>query len=115
MTDELHKVSLIALGGITKPPETEGGQPIKLVYQRVAKGKGNLGNIGRYGYQLRRELPRTDAKTSKQLAQREKLAAGTAAWKKLMISEQIEWKWKARGLKLTGYNLFMREYMKQAK
>ena len=112
MTKPLHELSTLVTGKLTKPGAEPTSEPIKLVYQRVAKNKGNLGNIGKYGYQLRHETPRNDRKSASQLSGREKLKAATQAWQGLSMSERETWKTKASRLHITGYNLFCSQHMR---
>jgi hypothetical protein len=111
MTDQLHKLSIRVSGKITIKAEGQTGNGEKFVYQRVAKNKGNLGNLGKYGLQLRKELPRNDRKSKSQLDLRKRLAAATAAWKRLTKAQRLIWKKLAAGRRFTGFNLFVSQFI----
>ena len=51
--------------------------------------------------------PRTDP----QQTQRGKMTSGVAAWKALTPPEKEEYNVRAKGFNLSGYNLFLREYL----
>lgn len=107
-----HEISEHVLGGFTVPASNEIESAQKIVYQRVAKGKGNLGSIGKYGLQLRREMPRQDAKSPRQLVLRGRVREATRAWQALELEERAVWKVKADGFHYTGFNLFVQEFLK---
>ena len=50
-------------------------------------------------------------RTETQQANRQKLADGVAAWKVLTPDEKNEYNIKAKGKHMSGYNLFLREYL----
>ena len=112
MTKPLHKLAIRVSGKITIKTEGQTGAGEKYVYQRVAKNKGNLGNLGKYGLQLRKELPRNDRKSPRQLILRERKASGTALWKSLPKSERDRWKGLAANLRMNSFNLFMQHFMR---
>ena len=51
--------------------------------------------------------PRTEA----QQANRQKLADGVVAWKALTPDEKNQYNIKAKGRRMSGYNLFLKEYL----
>ena len=53
----------------------------------------------------------TNPQTELQQANRQKLAAGVLAWQELSEEQKNEYRTKAKNLPLTGFNLFIREYM----
>ena len=50
-------------------------------------------------------------RTEAQQAQRQKYADGVAAWKVLTQEEKNQYNIKAKGKHMSGYNLFLREYL----
>jgi len=53
-------------------------------------------------------------RTAEQQSQRAKLTAGVAAWQALTPEEQAAYDTNAAGLHMSGYNLFLREYLSSA-
>lgn len=99
MTTKAHQLTLAVRGRVGD-----------LVYQRVAKGKGNIETDGHYDLQLRQERPRVDAGSPQQLKTRARIATGTNAYQALTAAERQTWRSRAAKTRLTGYNLFMRDY-----
>jgi len=81
-----------------------------LVYQRVAKGNGNINTPGTYDLQLRQQKAITDAATPAQLAGRARISAATAAYQALSDAERDAYRKRASRSSATGYNLFVREF-----
>jgi hypothetical protein len=46
-----------------------------------------------------------------QITQRNKLAAGVAAWQALSADDKMDYNEKAFGLNMSGYNLFLHDYL----
>lgn len=95
----IHEVTLIVTG------KAEG-----YVYQRVGKGRGNINRPGHHDLQRRAHVIPTDYKTAPQVACRQRLAAATLAWQELPSEDKAAWKKKAKHRKVTGFNLFVRDY-----
>jgi hypothetical protein len=53
----------------------------------------------------------TQTWTQKKQDNWDKFGAGVLAWQVLTQEEKEEWNFKARGLEMYGFNLFLREYM----
>lgn len=102
MSSDPHKITVAVRGKIGP-----------VVYQRVRKGKGNIRTAGHYDLQVRALGTHTDRRSPAQLALRARLAAATAAYKALPPADRATWKTRARKLKATGYNLFVRDYCEQ--
>lgn len=99
-------------GTITEDDPANPGQTIRICYQRVAPGTGNLPGNGTYNRQRRRVVIPTDPKTPAQLARRQKLTTAVAAWRAL--SPQLKATWNTIGAKraLPGYNAFISAHMR---
>lgn len=80
------------------------------VYQRVRKGKGNIRTRGHYDLQLRAKGTWTDRRSPAQIANRRRLAAATQAYQALDDAQKAALKLQAKKLRLTGYNLFVRQF-----
>ena len=65
----------------------------------------------RSGPQTRFQRRQRDILTSKREAQRGAYGAGVEAWRSLSASEKNYWRELAVGKKMTGYNLFMQNYL----
>lgn len=98
-----HEISLI----VTGTAEVDGQRK---VYQRTGKGYGNLNRPGRHDLQLRRHVVPTDYRTEAQVRCRARLAAATAAWQALSEPERESWRTLARKRRMTGFNLFVRDF-----
>ena len=81
-----------------------------IVYQRVRKGRGNIETDGHHDLQIRVKGGFTDARTTAQLQGRARIAAATAAYKALTPAERETWRLAAKGIRGTGYNLFVRDF-----
>lgn len=103
MAKRPHEISLIVTGAA----DVDG---VRRVYQRTAKGYGNLQRPGRWDMQLRKHVIPTDYRTAPQLQCRARLAAATAAWKALAEPERDGWRTLARKRRMTGFNLFVRDF-----
>lgn len=74
------KTSLLITGTLTEQDQTGLTPPEKVVYQRVAKGHGNITMPNTFDLQRRRHVVPADPKTSAQLARRAAFAAAVASW-----------------------------------
>jgi hypothetical protein len=108
---KLHENSLLPIGKITVEVDPLTGLSIPYVYQRVAKGKGNIPLQGPHDLQLRRYVLPAPTVTAKQKQKRTKFRQAVAAWQRLSLTEKAAWNRKAEMLTLSGYNLFIREYL----
>lgn len=109
---KLHEISVLPTGRITVEVDPVTGATVPYVYQRVAKGKGNIPLPGPHDLQLRRHVTPSTGPTPEQAAKRAGFALAVAAWQALTTPEKGEWKNRARAMQVSGYNLFLREYLR---
>jgi len=65
----------------------------------------------RSGSQVRHQRKQKDADSSAQGTQRTKYKKGIAYWYTLTPVEQLDYKTRAKGMNITGFNLFMRDWL----
>ena len=111
MPPKLHQSAILPTGKITVLVDPLTGLSIPYVYQRVAKGKGNIPLPGPHDLQLRRHVLPRPRITAKQKAKRTKFKQAVAAWQRASAAEKDAWRRKAEPLHISGYNLFIREYL----
>ena len=63
----------------------------------------------RFGQQIHIHTPQRVEATESQLAQRYKFGITADAWRGLSDEEKESWNVQARGLKMTGFNLYIKE------
>lgn len=100
---DAHKLCIRITGKVEREGDT-------FVYQRTARGYGNLEQPGRWDMQLRRHVIPTDYQTAPQLACRARLRNATLAWQQLGENDKQHWRNLASQRRLTGFNLFVRDY-----
>ena len=82
------------------------------VFQGCPPEFSNCRDINRPNLMIRRLVIPHDRKTPEQIAHRELFKRAVAAWKALTPAEKAEYKKRAKEEKvITGYNLFMREFL----
>jgi len=59
----------------------------------------------------RRHITPHNPQTGRQQARRSRFAGAVLAWRGLGMETRTEWNRRARGLMMSGYNLFIREYI----
>jgi len=109
-TPRLHDICIVPTGAIRADYDPASPAPEDWVYQRRARGKGNIHREHGPELQLRRKGIRHDRTTSKNAPHRARFTAANAAWQALTESEKDAYRERAASLPLTGYNLWMREY-----
>ncbi|MFB3896960.1 MAG: hypothetical protein ACE14V_11730 [bacterium] len=83
------------------------------------QARGKSGNViyqvvNKTGTQYARKHVMTpDKQTAGQILQRDKLIAANYSWRTLSESEQNKYNNRAKKLQMSGYNLFLSEYMKK--
>lgn len=96
-------VGLLRLGfsrvGLVVPLDPKFG-----IYQRRRGKKGQINVLEKF-------YRPTNPRTVPQQAQRAKMTAAVAAWQSLTGSQQKEYDVKAKGKQMSGFNLFLREYL----
>lgn len=109
-----HEINQLITGELVMHKDPAQPQPEPYVYQRARKGKGNIERLDGIDLQLRRKGQRTDRITSKNAPHRARFAAGHAAWLALTETERNAYRERAGKLPITGYNLWMRDYLHHA-
>lgn len=99
-------------GTITEDDPDHPGQTVRVCYQRVAPGFGNLPGDGTFNRQRRRVVTVTNPRTAKQTAIRQKLTNAVAAWQQLSTSERAHWQTIGARAALPGYNAFIAYHMR---
>ena len=110
MTKLLHDVCILPTGKIRMEHDAHQTGPEDWVYQRRPEGKGNISREFGPELQLRRHGTRTDRLTSKNRQHRERFRLANLAWHEADESRRQAYRYRARNLPLTGYNLWMREW-----
>ena len=113
MKNPVHKVTLAVTGKVHQGYDPLTGKPFKMVYQRVRKGLGNIEQRGRMDLQIRVQPAIRDKQSPAQLQSRARLAAATQAWQTLDEAAQAAWRKRAATIKMTGFNLFVKNYCKE--
>lgn len=108
-----HEVIILPRGKITIVYDRQTGASQTMVYQRVGKGFGNSRRLGSRDLQLRRHVPQQDPRRPLQLAGRRRMAAAIRAYQALDLESRQHYKTRAKGLVMSGYNLFIREFCQQ--
>lgn len=101
-------------GTITEDDPDNPGQTIRVCYQRVAPGLGNLPGDGSYNRQRRRVVTVTNPHSEKQTAIRAKLTNAVAAWQQLSTAEREQWQTIGAHRALPGYNAFIANHMRNS-
>lgn len=99
--------SLTLRGTITECTPADPPACTKVVYQKVAPGKGNLPGTGDYAYQRRRHVIPADPRTPAQVARRATFAAAVTEWQAMTDDQRRAWRAAAAGLAISGYNLYI--------
>ena len=77
--------------------------------------RGKLGNRVYYmrngKIRSRRHVMPSNPRTGKQRERRSRFADAVRVWRGLDADARAPWNWRARGMKMSGYGLFMREFM----
>lgn len=99
-------------GTITEDDPQNPGQTVRVCYQRVKPGLGNVPGDDTRSRQRRRVVTPRDPKTPAQLARRQKMTGAVAAWRQL-TAEQLTY-WRTLGAKrgLPAYNAFIANYLR---
>ena len=89
--------------------------PLRGIYQGRLTGYNQMGRSPwrprkRYFVVMRDYAP-TNPRTVEQQARREAFADGASEWAGLTTEEKAEYNMRAKGRALSGYNLFMSEYL----
>lgn len=82
---------LIVTGTLTETSSTAGGVTERVVYQRVAKGFGNITTKHSFDLQRRRHVVPADPRTQSQVARRGLMAAAVARWKNTPPADRVQW------------------------
>lgn len=107
----LNEINLLVTGRIVEiNPGT--GLPEEIVYQRTSALCPNLPPLAGRPMQRRAYVIPFDPQTPEQLVCRAKFAAGVAAWQSLPINDKIVFNRRASKRNMTGFNLFLKDYMK---
>lgn len=106
-----HKVSILPTGKITIQVDPVTGTSVKYVYQRVAKGKGNIPIPGRHDLQLRRLPQASAAFTLDQMVKRLKFKDAVKTWQECDQQTKKEYNTRAVAMDMSGYNLFISDFM----
>jgi hypothetical protein len=109
----LHQLVLQIRGKVQLVVNPATGETAPYVYQRVAKGLGNIQRPGRHDLQLRRHVPFVDNPTQARLRGRRRIAAAVAAWHNLTEGERQGYRERAMFKHMTGFNLFIKLYCEQ--
>ena len=105
-----HDLCLQITGAINIERQDEPGTFDRKVYQRTRRGAGNIRSRGTRSFQLRAYVKSNPGNTEIQLAGRRRFAAAIAAYQALTPEERAPWVQKAKGAKMTHYNLFLRHF-----
>ena len=99
------RYGLFSFGAYEFGAENEIGRDIDGVYQMRHGVKGPIAVKMRFAL-TREKYPYPD-----RVVLWDKMRAGVAAWKNLTTPEKEVYNIRAKGKRLTGYNLFIKEYM----
>lgn len=81
-------LNMLITGTITEPSPTPDAPPVKVVYQRVSKGLGNIPTAHPYDLQRRAHVIPADPQTPAQMAKRAAFAAAVASWHNATTEER---------------------------
>lgn len=104
--------NLLITGTLQEPDPDHPGQTVRVVYQRVAPGLGNIADHPAGALQRRAHVIPYDPKTPAQVARRQRFAAAVAAWRALDPENRSDWTAAARSRNITPFNAFVSAYMK---
>lgn len=90
---------------LTNPPP--GKSPGRYVYQRTAKGKGNMPLSETHDLQLRAHVIPADPKTPAQLARRAAFAAAVASWHAATAEDRESVRQTAENRGITLFNAWV--------
>jgi hypothetical protein len=102
--------ALLPRGVLTELDPQQPGGTVRVVYQRTARGLGNVPNVPGRVLQRRAYVIPADPRTPIQRALRARLAAATAAWKTLPELDRTAWRALALSRGPTGFMLYVRDY-----
>jgi hypothetical protein len=102
--------AILPRGLLTELDPGAPGGTVRVVYQRTARGLGNVPNVPGRILQRRAYVIPADPRTPMQRLVRARLAAATAAWQALAEPARAEWRSRALTRGPTGYMLFVRDY-----
>lgn len=104
--------SLDARGRITCEPGLPDKPLALYVYQRVAKGLGNIPESRHKDLQVRAHVIPFDPKTPSQITNRDRFRQAILEWRLLSPEEKKEWTKKGKSRRLPGYQAFLSNTMK---
>lgn len=117
MKDPIHTICITVRGGFTEGFIPGTDRPQKWCYQRGMKHYGNCVHGKDYGLILRKmcdyQNDWKDARSPGQLRTRRRIQAATNAWHVLTEPEKEVWRVKAKTLKHTGFNEFIRQFCRK--
>jgi len=94
-------------GSINEVDPLDQSQSVRVVYQSVAPGTGNLPGDGTYNKQRRRHVMPADPKTPAQMSHRAAFAAAVAAWHMMPTNERDLWLPAAKQKGLSTFNAYL--------
>jgi len=103
---------LTLTGILTGVPPGTAKPSGKYVYQKTAKGRGNIPGDKTRTYQVRRWVRGTQPNTPGQQPGRGKFALGVGHWHTLSDPEKETFRIPAEQLRLNRFQFFMREWMR---
>jgi hypothetical protein len=98
-------------GTLTGTPWETALPPGKYVYQRTARGHGNITDDRARQQQVRRHVIPANPNTALQIPQRLRFAQGVAAWHALTEPEREAYRAPGRARGLNRFQQFMSEYI----
>lgn len=102
--------AILPRGLLTELDPGAPGGAVRVVYQRTARGLGNVPNVPGRILQRRAYVIPADPRSPIQRLLRARLAAATAAWQDLTELDRAPWRARAASRGPTGFMLFVRDY-----
>ncbi len=99
-------------GTLQEPDPANPAQSVKVVYQKVAPGAGNISNGGAFDRQRRAHVVPTDPKTPAQVARRTKMAAAVEAWHNASPENRRAYAEAAKVRRISIFNAFISHFLR---
>lgn len=87
---------------------------VEYVFQKTWPRLKNRDEPNTHANQVRRHVAYEQANSLAQIASRQKLADAVSAWQAMDAEAREEWKNQADGKALTGFNLFVKSFIKSS-
>lgn len=104
--------SLDLRGTLQEPDPANPAQSVKVVYQAVAPGLGNIANGGAFDRQRRAHVVPADPRTPAQLARRSKMADAVAAWHAASPENRRAYEEAAKVRRISVFNAFISNFLR---